>query len=174
MRLLRLGVLPFCLGFGGCAYQLNDVADPSNISLRDAVFNVEDTMYDAMLRARNRPKVGMYLDEATVVFNVSAKQVEEGKLSVSPAIPQVPIGLSASNTSTGEANRGNTITLVFKNVGKKVVMFKPAKADAKPDAKPDAKSDAKSDVGKSDAAKNDARGGGGGGEVIFDKKNPRQ
>jgi len=102
-----------------CAYRPNDVADPREISLRTAVFDVATTLADLQQVRRGQPKVGMIADEATVTFNVSAKSNETGDLKVDaePApIVGFPITLGTQYTLANESNRGNQITITFKNI----------------------------------------------------------
>ncbi len=121
MRCERLSIIPLLASLGGCAYTAGDVADPSNITLKQAVFDVEDAMDEARRRALHRPNIGMYLDEATVVFNLSAKKTETDSLSVTGSLPAaaigIPISATGSASAVSEGVRGNTITLTFKNAG---------------------------------------------------------
>lgn len=102
----------------GCAYHPEEVADPKSISLRSAVFDVADTLAATKERTRNREKVGLYVDEATVVFNVAAKSTETTGLKLGASSPAgfVPITFSGENSLANEGNRGNTVTVKFKNI----------------------------------------------------------
>src|SRR4051794_18972907 len=91
-------VLAAILPLAACAYRPNDVADLDTITLHDAVFDVADTLYEVREHTRNRPKSGLIIDEATVVFNVSAKSTETSGLKLDTAAPAsvgFPLSLSA-------------------------------------------------------------------------------
>ena len=116
--------LPIILGMAalalnGCTTP-NDVAKPSDITLEKAIFDVADSLNNLQARTGGRAKVGLIVDEATVTFNVAASANNAATGSASLDIPVSAggkAGLSVSNTLTNNADRGNTITVVFKNIG---------------------------------------------------------
>lgn len=118
---MRLPVVCLCsLALSSCAnVAAREVADPDAITLRTAVYDVADTMHGLVQRTKERKKVGMFLDEATVVFNISSKSGGTDSLKLAAAgLPVAPatIGANAETSVTSEGLRGNQITLKFKNV----------------------------------------------------------
>ncbi|SCX22751.1 hypothetical protein DSM25558_3211 [Agrobacterium sp. DSM 25558] len=119
---MRKAAIAFaCLSLTSCTTAYSEkIADSDRITLKDAVFDVTNTMDAVIADRKNKPKIGIYLDEATVVFNVSAKRTtnDKGGFSLALAPPQTgqAVGITGESTLASEANRGNTITLKFKNV----------------------------------------------------------
>ena len=116
-----LSIIALGLSLAGCGYRPADVADPSDITLRAAVLDVADTLAEAKARTiRRGSSVGLYVDEATVEFNISAKANETNTLNVKSSVPAaligVPFSIDATNALVNEGNRGNKITLKFKNL----------------------------------------------------------
>ena len=111
-----LGALLFILP--GCTYRPEEVADPRSISLQSAVFEVADTLAATRARTKDRDKVGLYVDEAVVSFNVAAKSTESTGLKLGASAPAgfVPLNASADYSLVGEGSRGNTVTITFKNI----------------------------------------------------------
>ncbi|MGF0540390.1 hypothetical protein ACQQ2Q_20540 [Agrobacterium sp. ES01] len=96
-----------------------DVADPQAITLRAAVSDVANSISDLQNLTSGRKKAGMYLDEATIVFNVSSKASATNTLKVSAAglpIAGGTLGINPEATLQNDGERGNQITLKFKNV----------------------------------------------------------
>lgn len=102
-----------------CAYRPAEVADPNDISLRKAIFDVADTLAETKARTRNRDKVGLYVDEAVVTFNISSKSTESESLKIGASAPAgfLPVSASGEASLVNEGSRGNTITITFKNIG---------------------------------------------------------
>ncbi|WJR66957.1 hypothetical protein QTA58_22660 [Neorhizobium sp. CSC1952] len=95
-------------------------AKPSDITVRAAVIEVADALYEVQQRAANRPKAGMIADEAIIEFNVAAKSTN--KATASADAKSIPLGvggtlgLAVSNEAYTEGSRGNTIKITFKNL----------------------------------------------------------
>jgi hypothetical protein len=118
-------ILPTAVGV--CALALsacttpNEVARPSDITLDKAISDVADGLNNLQLRTANRSKVGLIVDEATVTFTVAA--TANNAATAGASLDSLPVsqggkaGLSVSNTLTNNGTRGNTITVVFKNIG---------------------------------------------------------
>ncbi|QGJ79297.1 hypothetical protein [Sinorhizobium meliloti] len=118
---MRGGVLLCLLPLASCGTAYTErVADPERITLREAVTDVVHTMDAVRADRQGKPKVGMYLDSATVTFNLSAKRTsnETAGLTLSsvPIATSGILGANATGTLASEGLRGNQITLVFKNV----------------------------------------------------------
>ncbi|MES0110149.1 hypothetical protein [Mesorhizobium sp. M0013] len=121
MNTFRLAACIFAaLPLVGCGtYTPREVADPKAITLNAALIDVADSLNDMRSRTANRDKFGLLVDEVTVTFNVSSKATDTGKLAVSVA--NIPVGggvlgASGENTLVAEGNRGNQITVKFKNL----------------------------------------------------------
>jgi hypothetical protein len=123
----------------GCGYRSEEVADVNSITLRKAVFDVADTLEAVKEHTKNRDKVGLYVDEAQVTFNVAAKAVDTTDLKLGASSPSgfIPVSASADFGNTSEGDRGNQITITFKNaatLGKNPpsqIMAKPLKKGQK-------------------------------------------
>lgn len=104
----------------GCGtYTPRQVAEPSSITLRKAVFDVATTLRDVQSVTPPDKKTGMMADEATVTFNIAAssKTTNSGELSIS----NVPLAKGAVTGSIGtenisEGSTGNQIIIKFKNI----------------------------------------------------------
>ncbi|MBZ3696000.1 hypothetical protein [Phyllobacterium calauticae] len=111
--------LTICAIVSGCSTP-QQVARPSDITLDNAITQVADSLNKIQIRTANRQKIGLIVDEATVTFNIAASSTN--KSTVSADLSAAPLvggkaGLSISNELTNQGNRGNTITVVFKNMG---------------------------------------------------------
>lgn len=111
------------VAFGGCIVAScstpQQVAKPSDVTVRSAVIELADTFNELQQRVQGRPKVGLLVDEATVEFNVAAKATNKANASATAdALPfaQGTLGLSVANEAYAEGSRGNKITITFKNV----------------------------------------------------------
>jgi hypothetical protein len=115
-----LAVLFLSTIFSGCAYRPNDVVDPNTITLRTAIMDVADTLHAVRDKYRNEPKVGLYVDQATVTFNISAQSQETSGLQLGATVPAavsvIPLTASLSDQTVATGARGNQITIIFKNV----------------------------------------------------------
>lgn len=115
----RIGALSAVLLLAGCATP-SIVAEPGEITLDAALTEVANGIYNLQKTTEGRPKAGLILDEVSVSLNVSAKATNTG--TTGATIGNVPLniggvgGLTVSNTMVGEGNRGNTITMKFKNL----------------------------------------------------------
>jgi hypothetical protein len=115
------GVLLGSLLLGGCGtYRPVDVAKPSEITVEEGMREVAlgiVAMRDTLKEHGARP--GVLVDEATVVFNVSAASSDTSSLKIDVARPAaagiIGISGSASDTLVASGNRGNTITIKLKN-----------------------------------------------------------
>ena len=95
------------------------VKNPNQITLEDALKSVGQGLYN--LREGEQGLVtGLFADEAEVTFNISASDTTGSKLyvEVSPPATGVPIQgkLGAERTDSLTAQRGNQITIKFKNI----------------------------------------------------------
>lgn len=99
---------------------VQEVANPTDITLKAAILEVADSIYEAQQHTQGRPKAGLIVDEATVQFNVSAKATAKttigGEAAGIPLNPAGTLKLSVSNEVYSEGNRGNTVTVKFKNL----------------------------------------------------------
>lgn len=106
----------------GCGtFTPRQVAEPSDISLKKAVFEVADALSEVQGRVPLQRRSGMIADEVTVVFNVAATSTTTNSAGLT--ISNVPLagdgGLLGANAQTQNVslgNRGNTVTIKFKNV----------------------------------------------------------
>ncbi|MUO42998.1 hypothetical protein [Agrobacterium vitis] len=118
MKKLLLSLMPLILCSCG-TYTPAQVAKPSEVSLRAAVFDVADTLRDVQGRVPPEKKTGLLVDEVTVVFNVAASATKTDKAGLS--ISNVPlaagtVGVTADSQNAATGSRGNTVTIKFKNV----------------------------------------------------------
>jgi hypothetical protein len=117
LRVAFIAMLASCLG--GCLTP-TEVANPDTITLRTAVDQVVDSLHEARDRYKNDPKLGLYPSEATVTFNISSQSTEATGLQIGASAPAavtpIPISLNASDQVTAVGQRGNQITITFKNV----------------------------------------------------------
>jgi hypothetical protein len=93
-----------------------DVADHRDIELKKAVFDVADSLHSVRDAYANRKKIGLGVQSATVVFNISSKATDEGVLKLEAAAGEsvgFPLSSLFQRTLTNEGSRGNTITIVF-------------------------------------------------------------
>lgn len=114
-------LLPMFVLLSACgSFRPVDVAKPSEITVEEGMRQVASgiaTMRDTLKERNARP--GLIVDEATIVFNVTASSTDTRNLKIDvsrPATAEV-IGLNgtASDTLVGTATRGNTITIKLKN-----------------------------------------------------------
>ncbi|MDL2407653.1 hypothetical protein PY650_18700 [Rhizobium calliandrae] len=115
---LFLSLIPGLLA--GCAYGPTEVAKPTQITLRRAVNDVADTLQDLNAKYKNAPKIGMMVDDVTVKFEIAASATNTSDAELKLAAPLSAgggnLGLTASDQNVAQANRGNTITINFKNI----------------------------------------------------------
>lgn len=107
------------LFLGACAYSVKQVAEPSTITLDDGVTQVANSLYHLQQLTADRDKSGLIPDEASVTFNVSAKatSANSGTLNIANVpLSAGTIGGSLSSSLNDESNRGNVITIKFKNL----------------------------------------------------------
>jgi hypothetical protein len=114
--LLAIAAIVLCLA--GCASQ--NVAKPSAITLEAALKSVGQGLHD-LNEAEGNIRTGLYPDSATVTFNIAASSTASSGLTIdlnASAGPQIPVSGTAagsiSNSSSGQ--RGNQITITFKNI----------------------------------------------------------
>lgn len=102
-----------------CA-NVNQVAKPTDVTVREAVVQLADAIYEAQQRARGRPKAGLIVDEAVVEFNIAAKASNTTTSGASakgiPLDPGGALDLSITNQAFSEGSRANTIKITFKNI----------------------------------------------------------
>lgn len=119
-RVYILFLLGSCLA--GCgAYTPRQVAEPSAISLKQAVFEVADSLNEVQERVPLQRRSGLIADEVTIVFNVAASSTTTNKAGLT--VSNVALaGVGGTLTANGETqnvsagNRGNTVTIKFKNI----------------------------------------------------------
>lgn len=102
----------------GC-YTAGQVAQPSDITLDQALTQVSDSLTNLQKKTEKQDKVGLIPDQVTVAFNVAAKATGTNSATLNlAAVPAAGGTLGASGTSSNvdESSRGNTITIVFKNL----------------------------------------------------------
>jgi bacterioferritin-associated ferredoxin len=113
-------ILAIAMSVSACgAFTPREIAEPSNVTVRDAVFEVADTLRELQNRVPVGSKSGLIADEVTVVFNVAASSDVTNKAGLT--ISNVPlaggsVGGNAEVQSVSSASRGNTITIKFKNI----------------------------------------------------------
>ena len=121
MRVLIVFAL-FAVGLSGCGtYSPRQVAEPTEISLKQAIFEVADSLNEVQERVPLERRSGLIADEVTVVFNVAAQSTSTSKAGLT--ISNVPLaGVGGTIGANGEfqnvsaGNRGNTVTIKFKNI----------------------------------------------------------
>jgi hypothetical protein len=104
----------------GCGtFSPREVAQPSGITVRDAVFEVATTLRDVQDLVPPEKRAGLLADEVTVVFNVAATSTttSSANLNISNVIlPNGTLEGGASSQNTSQGTRGNQITIKFKNI----------------------------------------------------------
>jgi len=116
-----LGVSGALVLLTGCAtYMPSEVADPDTITLRDAMIDVADSIAEVQAHSIGRQKVGMFVDEVEITFNVSTKAVGNNELKLAASNMPLPIGgvlgVNPAATLQNDSQRGNQIKVKFKNV----------------------------------------------------------
>lgn len=113
-----IAFLPFFLA--GCGtYTPREVADPTSITLRDALIDVADSLEAMRQQTRPRDKFGLIPDEVTVTFNIQAHGTNTGHASLNvngSPIPGTTLGGTIENTLVSDSNRGNQIVVKLKNL----------------------------------------------------------
>ncbi|RWQ31718.1 MAG: hypothetical protein EOS21_31820 [Mesorhizobium sp.] len=134
MVVFRLFVGAFlAVAIVGCGtFTPREIAEPSQVTVRDAVFEVADTLRDVQNRVPADKRSGLIADEVTVVFNVAAGSTVTDKAGLT--ISNVPlaggaIGGNAETQNVSNANRGNTITIKFKSVATADIKSGPSLGD---------------------------------------------
>ena len=106
-------------GISGCA-SYGVVPEPGKITLQAAMKEVATGLNEMYAIRKDHPKSGLLPAEVTVVFNISAKANDEGKLYVeagaTPADVLKIAKIGAEAASKIEASRGNTVTIKFTNI----------------------------------------------------------
>ena len=108
------------VALGGCSQRVYEVAQPSNISLDQAMQDVATSL--AHLRdfeKANNIQLGVVIDEVNLNFQVAANAQDSTKLAVavsSPAHAPVVASLNASDETLLAAQRGSTIQVKMKSV----------------------------------------------------------
>ncbi|SCB41689.1 hypothetical protein [Rhizobium multihospitium] len=97
------------------------VAKPSDISLDSALNDVATSLHKLQRKYADKEKIGMMVDEVQVQFAIAVTAADSGKVQLNVA--DIPVGTaggtlgaSAEHDQSSGANRGNTITVTFKNV----------------------------------------------------------
>ncbi|WFU49110.1 hypothetical protein [Sinorhizobium terangae] len=115
-------ILSLCIGLGGLSgcgtFTPREIAEPSKVTVREAVFEVATTLRDVQDLVPENKRAGLIADEVTVVFNVAAASAvtDAAKLTVSNVpLAGGAIGGDASAQNVSDAKRGNQITIKFKN-----------------------------------------------------------
>ena len=106
----------------GCvSYSPAEVAKPSTITLDAALQDVVSSLHRAQDRYPPKERFGLLADQIEVSFEIAASAQNGGKQTLN--IAQVPIGgtagagsVGAEGSQTANANRGNTIKIIFKNM----------------------------------------------------------
>lgn len=117
-KILFAAAVPATLA--GCGtFTPREIAEPSHVTVRDAIFEVADSLRDVQTRVPADKRSGLIADEVTIVFNVAASSTVTDKAGLT--ISNVPlaggaIGGNAETQNVSAANRGNTITIKFKNI----------------------------------------------------------
>lgn len=104
----------------GCGtYTPRQVAEPSSVTVRDAVFEVATTLRDVQNLVPPERRAGLLADEVTVVFNVAATSntTSGADLRISNvALPSGTLAAGVDTKNVSEGTRGNQITIKFKNI----------------------------------------------------------
>ncbi|AVH44966.1 hypothetical protein [Agrobacterium tumefaciens] len=102
-------------------YTPRQVAEPSAISLKQAIFEVADSLNEVQDRVPVNRRSGLIADEVTVVFNIAAQSTSTSNAGLT--VSNVPLaGVGGTFGANGEiqnvsvGNRGNTVTVKFKNI----------------------------------------------------------
>lgn len=100
-------------------YTPRQVAEPSSVTVREAVFEVATTLRDVQDLVPPDKRAGLLADEVTVVFNVAATATTTSGADLrisNVALPSGTLGAGASTENVSEGTRGNQITIKFKNI----------------------------------------------------------
>ncbi|WP_146770284.1 hypothetical protein [Mesorhizobium hawassense] len=125
----------FPIALAGCGtFTPREIAEPSRVTVRDAIFEVADSLRDVQDRVPANKRSGLIADEVTVVFNVAASSTvtDKGGLTISNVpLAGGTLGANAETQNVSAANRGNTITIKFKNLATADIKSGPALGGSK-------------------------------------------
>jgi hypothetical protein len=128
-------LLPVLLG--SCAsFSPGQVVKPSDITLDKALQDVAYSLHHVQDKYPPEKRMGLIADEVTVQFQVAASATNGGSGTLNIAAIPVSaaggtIGGSLTEQQSANANRGNTITLTFRNLATADLskgIFRPASA----------------------------------------------
>lgn len=99
----------------------SEIVKPSEISLDRAIQDVSKSLHHAQDQYPSDKRLGLMVDEVQVQFQVAAAASNSGSAQLNvAAIPVSPAGGTIGGNIQGQegsnANRGNTITVTFKNI----------------------------------------------------------
>lgn len=110
----------FACALASCGtFTPRQVAEPSSVTVRDAVFEVATTLRDVQDLVPPDKRAGLLADEVTVVFNVAATATTTSGADLrisNVALPSGTLGAGASTENISLGTRGNQITIKFKNI----------------------------------------------------------
>lgn len=120
MQLQSVWALAFVGLLAGCGtFSPREVAEPSGITVRDAVFEVATTLMEVQDLVPPEKRSGLLADDVTVTFNVAATSAttSSANLNISNVVlPNGSLGGDAGFENTSHGTRGNQITIKFKNI----------------------------------------------------------
>ncbi|MGO7353896.1 hypothetical protein ACC676_08660 [Rhizobium ruizarguesonis] len=120
MRIGGYSVFLFGFLLSSCGtFTPREVAEPSNVTLRRAIFDVAETLRDVQDVTPPGKKSGLMADEVTVTFNIAASSTTTNNADLT--VSNVPVGTGALEASAGtknvsDASRGNQIVVKFRNI----------------------------------------------------------
>lgn len=102
-----------------CTTYVEPVADARSITLEEGVASISRSIYQLDKERAGKPKIGIYLDNVVVTFNVNAKRTANGTAALTlasvPVLSGGALGPSASQTLGAEGYRGNQVVMTFKS-----------------------------------------------------------
>lgn len=115
-------LLALSVSLSGCGtYTPRQVAEPSQISIKQGIFEVADALSEVQERVPLQRRSGLLVDEVTVVFNVAANSATTNKAGITISNVALAgsggtLGANADTQNVSTGNRGNTVTIKFKNI----------------------------------------------------------
>lgn len=108
----------FAILLTGCCSTPPLIQEPQKITLSDAMDELLTQIKKLQNPDESKLKTGLIPSEASIIFNISAKETSGNKLYVefgAPSTAPVSGKLGDEFNKTAEANRGNQITIKFTN-----------------------------------------------------------
>lgn len=118
-RIISCAALAGVAGLMSGCCSTKHVADPKDITLKNALVSVAEGLNAMREAASTNQPFGLFPSDVEVTFNIAAAQDNTGELKLDLAAPAAsPVTASAGGSATfhSTASRGNQITVKFTNL----------------------------------------------------------